>query len=75
MPGTRYQHYPPHLTRLKYTASEAFKQTKSEKEIYTKSLIIKFDRRILRFYPDSLTISFTTVFGIAVVVSADMSKV
>ena len=30
---------------------------------------------MLRFYPDSLTISFTTVFGIAVVVSAEMSKV
>jgi hypothetical protein len=75
MPGTRYQHYTPHLSGLQYTASEAFKQTKPEKETYRKSLIIKFDRRMLRFYPDSRTISLTTVFGIAVVVSAEMSKV
>ena len=63
------------MTRLQYTASEAFKQTEPEKEIYRKSLTIKFDRRMLRYYADSLTISFTTVFGIAVVVSAEMSKV
>ena len=75
MPGTRCQHYPPRLSRLKYTASEAFKQTEPEKEIYRKSLIIKFDRRMLRFYPDSRTISLAIVFLTAVVVSAERSKV
>lgn len=75
MPGTRYQHYTLHLSRLQYTASEALKQTEPEKEIYRKSLIIKYDRRMLRFYPDPRTISLTTVFGIAVIESAEMSKI
>ena len=75
MPGTRYQHYTPHLSGMQYTASEALKQTEPEKEIYRKSLIIKHDRRMLRFYPDPRIISLTTAFGIAVIESAKMSKV
>ena len=45
------------------TASEALKQTKLQKEIKRKSLTIRYDRRTFRFYPDSLTISLTTVAG------------
>ena len=75
MPGTQYQHYTLHLTRQQYTASETLKQTEPEKEIYRKSLTIKYDRRMLGFYPDFRTISFTTVFGIAVVESSEMSQV
>ena len=75
MPGTRYQDYTPHLSGLQYTASETLKQSKPEKEIYRKSLTIKYDRRILGFYPDFRIISLTTAFGIAVIESADMSQV
>ncbi len=45
------------------TASESLKQTKLEKKIHRKSLTIRYDRRTFRFYPDSHTISLTTVSG------------
>ena len=45
------------------TASEALKQTKLEKEIRRKSLTIRYDGRTFKFYPDSHTISLTTVSG------------
>lgn len=44
-------------------ASEALKQTGLEKKINRKSLTIRYDRRTFRFYPDSHTISLTTVSG------------
>ena len=53
------------------TASEALKQTKLEKEIHRKSLTIRYDRRTFRFYPDSHTISLTTVNGRLVFPVAD----
>jgi len=45
------------------TASEVLKQTKLEKKINKKSLTIRYDRRTFKFYPDSHTISLTTVQG------------
>ena len=45
------------------TASESLKQTKLAKEIHRKSYTIRYDRRTFRFYPDSHTISLTTVKG------------
>ena len=45
------------------TASDALKQTGLEKEIQRKSLTIRYDRRTFKFYPDSHTISLTTVSG------------
>ncbi len=45
------------------TASDALKQTKLRKEIRRKSLTIRYDRRTFKFYPDSHTISLTTVHG------------
>jgi len=45
------------------TASESLKQTELMKEIHRKSLTIRYDRRTFKFYPDSHTISLTTVRG------------
>jgi putative transposase len=45
------------------TASESLKQTKLKKRIKRKSLTIRYDRRTFRFYPDSHTVSLTTVMG------------
>jgi IS605 OrfB family transposase len=45
------------------TASESLKQTKLEKKIKRKSYTIRYDRRTFKFYPDSHTISLTTVHG------------
>ncbi|MHB8371428.1 MAG: RNA-guided endonuclease TnpB family protein, partial [Thermoplasmataceae archaeon] len=45
------------------TASESLKQTKLKKKIHRKSLTIRYDRRTFKFYPDSYTISLTTVNG------------
>jgi IS605 OrfB family transposase len=44
-------------------ASEALKSTKLEKKIKRKSLTIRYDNRTFKFYPDSHTISLTTVQG------------
>ena len=44
-------------------ASEALKQTKLDKKIHRKSMTIRYDGRTFRFYPDSHTISLTTVSG------------
>ena len=44
-------------------ASEALKQTELEKEIHRNSLTIRYDSRTFKFYPDSHTISLTTVSG------------
>lgn len=45
------------------TASESLKQTELEEEIHRKSLTIRYDSRTFKFYPDSHTISLTTVSG------------
>jgi IS605 OrfB family transposase len=45
------------------TASEALKQTDLEKKIHRTSLTIRYDRRTFKFYPDSHTVSLTTVKG------------
>jgi IS605 OrfB family transposase len=45
------------------TASEALKQTELEKKIHRSSYTIRYDRRTFRFYPDSDTVSLTTVRG------------
>ena len=45
------------------TASEALKQTQLQKKIHRNSLTIRYDRRTFKFYPDSHTISLTTVSG------------
>ena len=52
-------------------ASESLKQTDLEKEIRRKSLTIRYDRRTFRFYPDTHTISLTTVHGRLVFPIAD----
>ena len=44
-------------------ASESLKQTELNKEIHRKSLTIRYDGRTFKFYPDSHTISLTTVKG------------
>ena len=44
-------------------ASESLKQTKLKKRIHRKSLTVRYDRRTFKFYPDSHTISLTTVRG------------
>ena len=44
-------------------ASEALKRTNLEKKIKRKSLTIRYDNRTFKFYPDSHTISLTTVQG------------
>ena len=44
-------------------ASESLKQTKLETRIHRKSMTIRYDRRTFKFYPDSHTISLTTVNG------------
>ncbi|MGC9074094.1 MAG: transposase, partial [Caldisericum sp.] len=45
------------------TASEALKATDLKKKIKRKSLTIRYDNRTFKFYPDSHTISLTTVQG------------
>ncbi|MGC8725977.1 MAG: RNA-guided endonuclease TnpB family protein, partial [Thermoplasmata archaeon] len=45
------------------TASEALKATKFEKKIKKNSITIRYDNRTFKFYPDSHTISLTTVQG------------
>jgi len=45
------------------TASEALKATELKKKIKRKSLTIRYDNRTFKFYPDSHTISLTTVQG------------
>ena len=45
------------------TTSETLKQTNLEKQIHRNSLTIRYDRRTFKFYPDSHTISLTTVNG------------
>ena len=45
------------------TASESLKQTDLGKEIRRKSLAIRYDGRTFRLYPDTRTISLTTVHG------------
>ncbi len=45
------------------TASESLKQTKLKRKIHRTSLTIRYDRRTFKFYPDSHTISLTTVRG------------
>ena len=45
------------------TASEAFKATELEKKIKRRSLTIRYDNRTFKFYPDSHTVSLTTVQG------------
>jgi len=45
------------------TASEALKATELKKKIKKKSLTIRYDNRTFKFYPDSHTISLTTVQG------------
>ena len=45
------------------TASETLKQTKLKKKIHRKSYTLRYDKRTFRFYPDSNTISLTTVKG------------
>ena len=44
-------------------ASESLKHIKLKKEIHRKSLTIRYDQRTFKFYPDSHTISLTTVAG------------
>ncbi len=44
-------------------ASESLKQTGLKKEIHRKSYAIRYDKRTFRFYPDSHTVSLTTVRG------------
>ncbi len=44
-------------------ASEALKQTELQKQIRRKSLTIRYDRRTFKFYPDSCTVSLTSVKG------------
>jgi hypothetical protein len=44
-------------------ASEALKTTNLKKKIKKKSLTIRYDNRTFKFYPDSHTISLTTVHG------------
>lgn len=45
------------------TASEALKATELKKKIKRKSLTIRYDNRTFKFYPDSHTVSLTTVQG------------
>jgi putative transposase len=45
------------------TASEVLKATNLEKRIEKKSLTIRYDNRTFKFYPDSRTVSLTTVHG------------
>jgi len=45
------------------TASEALKATNLQKRIEKKSLTIRYDNRTFKFYPDSHTVSLTTVHG------------
>jgi len=45
------------------TASETLKSTKLEKKIHKKSLTVRYDNRTFKFYPDSHTVSLTTVKG------------
>ena len=45
------------------TASESLKQTQLQKKIHRNSLTIRYVRRTFKFYPDSHTISLTTVSG------------
>ena len=45
------------------TASESVKQTQLQKKIHRKSMAIRYDRRTFKFYPDSRTISLTTLSG------------
>jgi len=45
------------------TASEALKATELKEKIKRKSLTIRYDNRTFKFYPDSHTISLTTVQG------------
>jgi transposase, IS605 OrfB family, central region len=45
------------------TASEALKATELKKKIKRKSLTIRYDNRTFKFYPDSHTVSLTTVKG------------
>ena len=44
-------------------ASEALKATELKEKIKRKSLTIRYDNRTFKFYPDSHTISLTTVHG------------
>ena len=53
------------------TASESLKQTKLEMKIRRKSRTIRYDRRTFRFYPDSRTVSLTTIKGRLVFPVAD----
>jgi hypothetical protein len=52
-----------HVQTARNTTSESLKQTKLEKERNRKSLTRRYDRITLKFYPDSHTISLTTVRG------------
>jgi IS605 OrfB family transposase len=45
------------------TASEVLKATNLEKKIKRKSLSIRYDNRTFKFYPDTHTVSLTTVHG------------
>ncbi|MGC8646881.1 MAG: RNA-guided endonuclease TnpB family protein, partial [Thermoplasmata archaeon] len=45
------------------TASEVLKATKLKKKINKKAITIRYDNRTFKFYPDSHTISLTTVQG------------
>ena len=45
------------------TASEALKATNLKKKIHKESLTIRYDNRTFKFYPDSHTVSLTTVQG------------
>lgn len=47
----------------KDTASEILKSTKFGEKIKKKSMTIRYDNRTFKFYPDSPTISLTTVQG------------
>jgi hypothetical protein len=48
------------------TGPEALKTTKMEKKIKRKSMTIRYDSRTFKIYPNSHTISLTTVQGILV---------
>ena len=45
------------------TASESLKQTELTQKIHRKSFTVRYDRRTFKFYPDSRTISLTTIKG------------
>ncbi|MGC8663880.1 MAG: RNA-guided endonuclease TnpB family protein, partial [Thermoplasmata archaeon] len=44
-------------------ASEALKSTKIEKKIKKRSMTVRYNNRTFKFYPESYTISLTTVNG------------